>query len=165
MQSFLYRPTDSPGSCIDVRQGFTFRKGDKMGKKDRCVVRNVAYTRDKAVNMERHNERKNQHYNNGDVEHGRSASNIHFKECKNGYLQSFDHMVGEGIISLRGLKKDAKIIDEMIFDVNSDYFERHGGYGYAEKFFREAYRMAVEEIGGEQYVLSAVMHADKKNVA
>ena len=49
--------------------------------------------------------------------------------------------------------------------MNSTYFENGGGYEYAKSFFEEAYRCAVEEIGGEQYVLSAVMHADERNKA
>jgi hypothetical protein len=51
----------------------------------------------------------------------------------------------------------------MVFDVNTQYFDKHGGYEYAKDFFAEAYRMSVKEAGGEQYVLSAVMHADERN--
>lgn len=132
---------------------------------DKCVVRNVAYPREKVGNMERHNERKNERYGNGDVQLDRSALNVHFKECEDGYLQTFDKLIEDGVISTRGLKKDAKIIDEMVFDVNTEYFENHGGYEYAKSFFEEAYRMAVKEAGGEEYVLSAVMHADERNKA
>lgn len=136
-----------------------------MKKTDRSVVRNVSYTRNKVNNMERHNERKNKSYNNENVRLECSALNVHYKDCQGEYLQCFDRMVSEGVISLRGLKKDAKVIDEMIFDVNSEYFERHGGYEYAKQFFQEAYQMAVKEIGGEQYILSAVMHADEKTLS
>ena len=52
------------------------------------------------------------------------------------------------------------MFDELVFDVNSAYFERRGGYDYAKQFFAEAYNLAVKEAGGEQYVLSAVLHAD-----
>ena len=55
---------------------------------DKCVVRNVAYTRAKVGNMERHNERKNEHYGNGDVQLDRAALNVHFKKCEGGYLQA-----------------------------------------------------------------------------
>lgn len=136
-----------------------------MAKTDRSVVRNEAYRREKVGNMERHNERKNEHYGNGDVDVSRSALNIHFKECENGYLQAFDQMIADGIISTRGLQQNAKIVDELIFDVNTEYFERNGGYDYAKAFFEEAYRLAVKEAGGEQYILSAVMHADERNKA
>ena len=48
-------------------------------------------------------------------------------------------MVAEGAVSTRGLKPDAYVFDEMVFDVNTEYFERHGGYEYAKKFYAEAY--------------------------
>jgi len=74
-------------------------------------------------------------------------------------------MVEDGTISTWNLKKDPKIIDEFIFDVNTEYFDRHGGYEYAKRFYEEAYRFAVAEVGGEEFVLSAVMHADERNRA
>ena len=72
-------------------------------------------------------------------------------------------MLVEGTISTRGLKPDADVFAEMVFDVNTSYFDEHGGYDYAKDFFAEAYRMAIQEAGGEQYILSAVMHADERN--
>lgn len=74
-------------------------------------------------------------------------------------------MLEAGAISTRGLQPDAKVIDELVFDVNTAYFDRNGGYEYAKGFFAEAYRLAVQEAGGEQYILSAVMHADERNRA
>lgn len=52
----------------------------------------------------------------------------------------------------------------MILDVNSDYFEQHGGYEFAKRFYEEAYRFAVK-VYGEEHILSAVMHADEINLA
>lgn len=49
--------------------------------------------------------------------------------------------------------------------MNTEYFELRGGYDYAKKFYEEAYRLAVKEIGNEKYILSAVMHADEKNIS
>ena len=51
------------------------------------------------------------------------------------------------------------------FDVNSAYFYNHGGYEFAKQFYADAYKAAVEIVGGEQYILSAVMHADERNRA
>lgn len=129
------------------------------------MVRNQAYRRGEFNIRERHNERKNISYGNGDIDPSRSSLNVQFKTCPGTYEQQFSHMVEDGIVSLRGLKADAKVFDELVFDVNSAYFENHGGYDYAEEFFAEAYRLAVEEAGGEQYILSAVMHADERNRA
>ncbi len=132
---------------------------------DKCVVRNAQYRRGGLNKRERHNERKNADYMNDDIVKDRAAYNVHFKRCEGGYERAFDAMVAAKTISTRGLGKDPHIVDELVFDVNSAYFDNHGGYEYAKSFFEEAYRCAIEEIGGEQYVLSAVMHADERNRA
>ena len=77
----------------------------------------------------------------------------------------FEQMKAEGVISTRGLKDDAKLYGELVFDVNSAYFYNHGGYEFAKQFYSDAYKAAVEIVGGEQYILSAVMHADERNRA
>ena len=77
----------------------------------------------------------------------------------------FDEMVASGTISTRGLKADAEKFGELVFDVNSAYFYNHGGYDFAKQFYADAYKAAVDIVGGEQYILSAVMHADERNRA
>ena len=69
-------------------------------------------------------------------------------------------MTKDSGISVRCLKPDAKLFGELVFDINTYFFEMNGGYDYAKRFFEEAYRFAEKEIGGD-YVLSAVMHADE----
>ena len=49
--------------------------------------------------------------------------------------------------------------------MNSAYFHNHGGYEFARQFYADAYKAAVKIVGGEQYILSAVMHADEINRA
>jgi hypothetical protein len=77
----------------------------------------------------------------------------------------FDKMLRSKTISVRGLKSDACKFGELIFDVNSLYFDQRGGYDFAKQFYLAAYRAAIEIVGGEQYILSAVMHADERNRA
>ena len=91
--------------------------------------------------------------------------NVHFKQAAGGYESTFDAMLADKTISTKWLGQDLFIIDELVFDVNAAYFENYGGYEYAKSFFEEASRCAIEEIGGEQYVRSAVMHADERNKA
>ena len=47
---------------------------------------------------------------------------------------------------------------ELLFDVNSAYFHNHGGYEYAKQFYADAYKAAVEIVGGEQYILLSLIH-------
>ena len=130
---------------------------------DKSVVRNKQYRRGGLSVRQRHNERQNADYMNDDIMQDRSALNVHFKQPTGSYEQMFDSMLADGMISTRGLGKDPFIVDELVFDVNTTYFEQGGGYDYAVSFFEEAYRCACEEIGGEQFVLSAVLHADERN--
>jgi len=131
------------------------------------VVRNAAYSRGSVGIRERHNERKNECYSNADIQLERSSMNVYYKKPETTYEQAFDRLVEDKIIVVKGLKTDgsAKIIDELIFDVNTSYFEENGGYEFAKKFFEEAYKLAVSVVGDERYILSAVMHADERNIA
>ena len=112
-----------------------------------------------------HNEREKESYSNQDIVPERTPMNVHFKIPAAGYTEMFDQMVADGTISTRGLKADAEKFGELIFDVNSAYFYNNGGYDFAKQFYAEAYKSAIEIVGGEQYILSAVMHADERNRA
>ena len=133
--------------------------------KNYAVARVVQYTQAGIGKAERHIERKNQSYENMNVDLSQTPQNVHFKRCEDQtYNQHLNRLVEEGTVSLRGLKQDAKVFDEMIFDVNTAYFEEHGGYDYAIKFYWEVYRFAQKEYGAEN-IVSAVMHADELNSA
>ena len=135
-----------------------------MGK-NYAVARVEQYTKESIGKAERHIERKNTSYANMNVDLSRSDWNIHFKTAGDlTYNTHLDKLVEDGAVSLRGLKKDAKIFDEMIFDVNTAYFEERGGYEYARQFYEEAFCFAEKEYGPEN-VVSAVMHADELNTA
>lgn len=95
----------------------------------------------------------------------RSQLNVHFKTPTDDYRKMFEQMEADGIISTRGLKEDASKYGELIFDVNSAYFFNHGGYDFAKQFYHDAYQAAIKIVGGEEYILSAVMHADERNRA
>ena len=131
----------------------------------RTSARNAKLTADKVGNAQAHNEREKDSYVNQDIVPERTGMNVHFKSPTADYTAMFDQMVADGIISTRGLKADADKFGELIFDVNSAYFYNHGGYDFAKEFYENAYRAAVQIVGGEQYILSAVMHADERNRA
>ena len=131
----------------------------------RTVARNNNLSASQIANAQRHNEREKESYTNPDVVPERLTYNVHYKSPTDSYSEMFAQMKTDGIISTRGLKDDANIYGELIFDVNSAYFYNHGGYEFAKQFYADAYKAAVEIVGGEQYILSAVMHADERNRA
>ena len=133
---------------------------------DRTVARNQDLeTPDDVAKVQEHNEREKDSYSNQDIVPERSALNVHFKAPTDDYVKMFEQMEQDGVISTRGLKPDAVKYGELVFDVNSAYFYNHGGYEFAKQFYADAYKAAVEIVGGEQYILSAVMHADERNRA
>ena len=132
---------------------------------DRTSVRNLAVS-DKAVgNTQQHNEREKDSYRNPDIIPQRTSWNVHFKKPTASYTDLFAQLEAAETISTRGLKPDATHYCELVFDVNSAYFDNHGGYEFAKQFYEDAYKAAVQIVGGEQYILSAVMHADEINRA
>ena len=133
---------------------------------DRTVARNQDLeTPADVAKVQEHNEHEKDSYSNQDIVPERTSMNIHFKAPTDDYVKIFEQMEQDGVISTRGLKPDAVKYGELIFDVNSAYFYNHGGYEFAKQFYADAYKAAVEIVGGEQYILSAVMHADERNRA
>ena len=98
-----------------------------MEKQHFSVARVVTHTKENISKFERHNERKNTTYSNTNIVAERTPMNIYFKRYDSTLNQKFDEMVKNGQISTRGLKSNAKIYNELVFDVNSLYFEENGG--------------------------------------
>ena len=133
---------------------------------DRTVARNQDLeTPEDVAKVQEHNEREKDSYSNQDIVPERTFLNVHFKAPTDDYVKMFEQMEQDGVISTRGLKADAVKYGELVFDVNSAYFYNHGGYEFAKQFYADAYSAAVKIVGGEQYILSAVMHADERNRA
>ena len=131
----------------------------------RTSARNARMKDTDIDNAQAHNEREKSSYVNQDIVPERTPYNVHFKTPTAGYKEMFEQMRSDGVISTRGLKADAETFGELIFDVNSAYFYNHGGYEFAKQFYSDAYKAAIKIVGGEQYILSAVMHADERNRA
>jgi plasmid recombination enzyme len=133
-------------------------------KTNYSIARVETYTKTSITKAERHNERKNKSYSNMNVDLEQTSNNIHYKRCETTYNEKLKELIDSGQVSLRGLRKDAKLFDELIFDINSDYFEKHGGYEFAKEFYEKAFHFAEQEMGTDN-IISAVMHADELNIA
>ena len=136
-----------------------------MAEGNWSVIRVEKISAEGAQKTERHNERKNESYANLNVDTEQIARNVHFKDTGGlTYNEYFQRLIDEGKISTRGQKAGATVFNELVIDVNTRYFEEHGGYEYARQFYEEAYRLGCE-IYGEENIVSAVMHADEINKA
>ena len=103
----------------------------KNNKADMSCARVKKYTASDVSKAERHNERKNETYENMNVIEERIPFNVHFKKpFAPTYMEQLKQMETNGLVSLRGLRKDATLFNEIVIDVNTMYFERNGGYEY-----------------------------------
>lgn len=136
-----------------------------MKKVDMSCARVKQYQASDIGSAERHNERKNSSYDNINVEMDRIPFNVHYRDTGGqSYMNILRALEADGKVSLRGLRQDATLFDEIVIDVNTMYFERNGGYEYAKKFYEEAVSFLEKKFGAE-YIISAVMHADEINKA
>ena len=133
-------------------------------KTNYSVARVETYTKTSITKVERHNERKNKSYSNMNVDLTQTPNNVYYKRCETTYNEKLKELIDSKQVSLRGLRENAKLFDELIFDINSDYFEKHGGYEFAKEFYERAFHFAEQEMGKDN-IISAVMHADELNTA
>jgi hypothetical protein len=114
-----------------------------MPKTDYAVVRNEGHMSSPFERYYRQNERENTDYQNRDVCLERTSMNVHF--CQrlhaNGspetYEETWKRLLADGTFSDMWHKPTSRAFDGLIFDVNTDYFERMGGYEYTKSFTRK----------------------------
>ena len=91
----------------------------KNNKADMSCARVKKYTASDVSKAERHNERKNETYENMNVIEERIPFNMHFKTpTAPTYMEQLKQMETDGLVSLRGLRKDATLFNEIVIDVN-----------------------------------------------
>lgn len=100
---------------------------------NRNSARNANITAKDIGNAQLRNEREKESYTNQDIFPDRTGMNGHLKMPTGCYAEMFEQMATEGVISTRGLKADANLYAELIFEVNSAYFHKHGAYDFARQ--------------------------------
>ena len=74
----------------------------------RTSARNARMKDTDIDNAQAHNEREKASYVNQDIVPERTPYNVHFKKPTAGYMEMFEQMRSDGVISTRGLKADAE---------------------------------------------------------
>lgn len=82
-------------------------------KTNYSVARVETYTKTSITKAERHNERKNKSYSNMNVDLTQTPNNIHYKRCETTYNEKLKELLDKGQVSLRGLRENAKLFDEL----------------------------------------------------
>ena len=90
------------------------------------------YTVSDVSKAERHNERKNEAYENINMIEERIPYNVHFKKpFAPTYMEQLKQMEADGMVSLRGLRKDATLFNEIAIKCK-DGFDNKWNNKYVE---------------------------------
>lgn len=129
-----------------------------------AIIRNENHKMNAVPLLERHNERLNKNYSNKDIDLSRSSENYHLKQIQaTTYQQEFDRIRTrqqlKGNLRLQG-KKQSTVMCEFVITSDKEFFDRLGT-DRTKQFFKDAYQFVIAKVGGEQYVVSAVVHMDE----
>ena len=126
-----------------------------------AIIRNVKYKRANLKLAYRHNERKNSHYSNKDIDKSRTHLNYHLKEPMQSYEKEFERIRKEH--DLKGqIKEVSNIACEYIITSGKEFFEQIGEEE-TKRYFKTAYDFVCEYKDlGEENILSAVVHMDEE---
>ena len=111
------------------------RKESKNGEKQQGgyeLCKGKKYTVSDVSKAERHNERKNETYENINMIEERIPYNVHFKKpFAPTYMEKLKQMEADGMVSLRGLRKDATLFNEIAIKCK-DGFDNKWNNKYVE---------------------------------
>lgn len=129
-----------------------------------AIIRNENHKMNAVPLLERHNERLNKNYSNKDIDLSRSCENYHLKQIQAAtYQQEFERIRNrqqlKGNLRLQG-KKQSTVMCEFVITSDTEFFDRLGA-DRTKQFFKDAYSFVTAKVGGEQYVVSAVVHMDE----
>ena len=129
-----------------------------------AIIRNKNYKINAVPLMERHNERLKHNYSNKAIDLSRTSENHHLKRIQaESYQQEFKRIRTrqglKGNLRLHG-EKQSTVLCEFVITSDKEFFDRIGKER-TKKFFQDAYDFVTAKAGGEQYVLSAVVHMDE----
>ena len=129
-----------------------------------AIIRNENHKMNAVPLLERHNERLNKNYSNKDIDLSRSSENYHLKQIQTAtYQQEFERIRTrqqlKGNLRLQG-KKQSTVMCEFVITSDKEFFDRLGT-DRTKQFFKDAYKFVTAKVGGEQYVISAVVHMDE----
>ena len=110
-------------------------KGERNGEKQQGgyeLCKGKKYTVSDVSKAERHNERKNETYENINMIEESIPYNVHFKKpFAPTYMEQLKQMEADGMVSLRGLRKDATLFNEIAIKCK-DGFDNKWNNKYVE---------------------------------
>ncbi len=131
-----------------------------------AIIRNENHKMGAVHLIERHNERLNKNYSNKDIDLLRSHLNYHMKQIQSEtYHQEFERIREKynllGNLRLTG-EKQSNVMCEFLITSDKEFFDKLGEEK-TKRFFSDAYDFVASKVGGERFIVSAVVHMDEKS--
>ena len=125
-----------------------------------AIIRNANYKKDNLAGLYKHNERKNTHYSNKDINKNNSIKNYSIKQCNTTYSNALKTLQKENNLQGR-IIKTTNVVCEFIITSDREFFENIGEEE-TKRYFQTAYNFVANYKGlGEKYILSAKVHLDE----
>ena len=124
------------------------------------ILRNEKHKRSNASKSYMHNERKNKHYSNTNIDLNKTHLNYHLKQPLGRYENEFDRLKKEN--NLKGqIKETSVIVCELLMTSDKDFFDKIGE-NETKRYFKECYNFVSQYKNlGEENIISAVVHLDE----
>jgi hypothetical protein len=125
-----------------------------------AIIRNTNYKIKNLAGIYRHNERKNTHYSNKDINKQNTKHNYSIKAPYSTYEKIFKDMRVK--YNLKGMiKKVSNVMCEFIITSDKDFFEAIGEEE-TKRYFETAYKFVANYNNlGEEFIVSAKVHLDE----
>ena len=125
-----------------------------------AIIRNANYKKDNLAGLYKHNERKNTHYSNKDINKNNSIKNYSIKQCNTTYSNALKTLQKENNLQGR-IIKTTNVVCEFIITSDREFFQNIGEKE-TKRYFQTAYNFVANYKGlGEKYILSAKVHLDE----
>lgn len=125
-----------------------------------AIIRNTNYKIKNLSGIYRHNERKNTHYSNKDINRQNSTKNYSIKTPYSTYEKMFKDIKKEH--NLKGqIKKVSNVMCELVITSDREFFDTIGEEE-TKRYFQTAYEFVEKYQNlGEDYIVSAKVHMDE----
>ncbi len=126
-----------------------------------AILRNKNYKKENLTGLYKHNERKNMHYSNKNINKENSKNNYSIKKCNTTYQKAIANLIQKYNMKNR-ITKQTNLICEFIITSDKDFFEKIGKKETI-RYFETAYKFVANYKNlGEDFIVSARIHLDEE---
>lgn len=126
-----------------------------------AILRNKNYKKENLAGLYKHNERKNTHYSNKNINKEISKNNYSIKKCNTTYQKAITNLIQKYNMKNR-ITRQTNLICEFIITSDKDFFERIGEKE-TKRYFETAYKFVANYKNlGEDFIISARVHIDEE---